>query len=132
MLRRITACFLSLFFLTGSVVLPLGDFSLVEDLPAMYHSYEKLATPEEVGVIDFIGDYLFAGKALFGHNKTDKPESSGMSVQFQHSPSAFNFLYSELELPDLVIKDFKITYKQSITPITTTDFQAELFRPPLV
>jgi hypothetical protein len=132
MLTRITACFLSLLFLMGSVFLPLGDFSLIRDLPKMYGSYEKLAAPEEVGVIDFIGDYLFAGKALLGHNKSDKPENSDISVQFQHSPSTVSFVYSKPELPYLYIKDFKITYTQSITSIETTDFHPELFRPPLV
>jgi hypothetical protein len=131
-LNRIIVCFLSFLFLTGSILLPLGDFSLMKDLPEMYQRYEKLAAPEEVGVIDFIGDYLFAGKALFGHNKTDRPESSDMSVQFQHSPSTSSFLYSNLELPNLFIRDLITSYTQSITLIETTDFHAELLRPPLV
>ena len=131
MLRKITCCFLSCLFLVGSVFLPLCDFSLMSDIPKMYHSYQKLATPEETGVIDFVGDYLFAGKALLGHNKNDKSESSGISVQFQHAPAAFNFLYSKLELDYLSITDFKINHNQFQNQIETIEFHPELFRPPL-
>jgi len=116
----------------SSVFLPLGDFSLMKDLPEMYRSYEKLAAPEEIGVMDFVGDYLFAGKALLGHNKTDKPESPDMSVQFQHSPSTSGFLYTRLQLPHLLIKDFKRAYTPSIVSIETAGFHAELLRPPLM
>jgi len=118
MLRRITAYILTSLFLIGGAFLPLSDFALPKDLPAMYHNYEKLATPEEVGLLDFIGDYLFAGKTLLGHNKNDKPESSSTSVQFQHSPSAFNSFYNRFEAQYIPIKDLEINhtkdYKKSL------------------
>ena len=131
MLRKIIAYFLTCLFLIGGAFLPLSDFSLIKDLPGMFHNYEKLATPEEVGVIDFIGDYLFAGKALLGHNKNDKPESSSTSVQFQHTPAGFNFLYSRFEAPYFSVKDLKVRHKQLRNPINTTEFHPTLFRPPL-
>ncbi|RKR84460.1 hypothetical protein BDD43_4698 [Mucilaginibacter gracilis] len=112
-------------------MLPLGDFTLMSDLPRMYHNYEKLTKPEEAGLIDFIGDYLFAGKILLGHNKQDKPETPSTSVQFQHSPSAFNFLYSRLEVPFISIKVLKVSHTLLRIPISITDFHPELFRPPL-
>ena len=59
----------------------MGDFSLMTDLPGMYRTYEKFITADEVGVIDFVGDYLLGGKSLLNHNHADKPESRGLSVQ---------------------------------------------------
>jgi hypothetical protein len=115
----------------GSTLLPLSDFSLAGDIPHMYHSYEKIASGGDTGVIDFIGDYLLAGKALLGHNKKDKPESAGMSVQFQHSPASLSFLYNRIERLCISIKDFKIDHIQLKNPVATTDFHPELFRPPL-
>ena len=97
----------------------------------MYHAYENLATPDETGIIDFIGDYVFAGKALLGHNKNDKPENSGSAVQFQHSPTSFNFLCGKVELPVLPGNDVKTIHLQLITPGETAVFYSELFRPPL-
>jgi len=98
----------------------------------MYQSYTKLANPEEVGIVDFVGDYLFAGKSLLGHNKSDKSESSSTSVQFQHAPIGFNLVYSRTETVCILIKDFKIIHSQFKNPIEITGYHPELFRPPLV
>ena len=130
--RNITLCYLICVFLIGSSILPLGDFSLANDLPKMYQSYTKLANPEEVGIIDFVGDYLFAGKVLLGHNKKDKSENASTSIQFQHAPTGFNLVYGRVETICIFIKDFKITHNQLKNPIETTGFHPELFRPPLV
>jgi len=132
MLTKITACFFAALFLMGSTFLPLGDFSLMRDVPGMYRAYEKLAPADEIGIIDFVGDYLFAGKALLGHNKNDKAETAGLSVQFQHSPVGFNFLCSTIQLPYLLVQDFKIIHTLLINPVEISGFHPELFRPPLV
>ena len=51
-------------------MLPLGDFSLMKDIPGMYLEYQKVANHEDA--FDFIGDYLLHGKELLGHNKHNK------------------------------------------------------------
>jgi len=130
--RSIILCYLICVFLIGSAILPLGDFSLANDLPKMYQSYTKLANPEEAGIVDFVGDYLFAGKVLLGHNKNDKSENSSTSVQFQHAPIGFNLVYRCVETMCVFIKDCKSSHKQIKNPLETTGFHPELFRPPLV
>ena len=122
---------LACFFLAGSILLPLGDFSLMNDLPGMYRAYEKLATPEEIGVIDFVGDYLLGGKALLNHNHRDKPETRGIAVQFQHSATSYSFLKSQIHLSYIVIEDIAITHTLITILVKTSDFHPELFRPPL-
>ena len=84
MAKKVLAYFLGVYFLLGSIVLPLGDFSLIRDLPRMYHAYEKLADPNERGIADFIGDYLLGGKMIFGHNKNDAPENGKSTIRNQH------------------------------------------------
>jgi hypothetical protein len=118
-------------FFGGSVLLPMSDFSLMRDIPAMYHSYTKITTAEELGVIDFIGDYLLHGKEMFGHNKDDKPQSAANNVQFQHHANPLNVLlspgYSNL-LPFPVSRKTKSARNKSM-PVS--DYSHELFRPPL-
>ena len=116
----------------SSTILPLGDFTLANDLPVMYQSYKKLAPADEAGIIDFVGDYLFAGKSLLGHNKKDKSENSSTSVQFQHAPTGFNLIYSRVEAPGVFIKDYQIPYAPSRNILATSEFHPEFFRPPLV
>ncbi|MHB8208180.1 hypothetical protein [Mucilaginibacter sp.] len=110
----------------------MGDFSLANDLPKMYQSYTKLTNSQEAGIIDFVGDYLFAGKVLLGHNKNDKSENSSTSIQFQHAPIGFNLVYRRVETVCVFIKYCKTNHKQIKNPLEITGFHPELFRPPLV
>lgn len=88
-MKKQTICFLlSIHFLAGAILFPLGDFSLMKQLPKMYTAYLRIASPDEAGFADFIGDYLLGGKDLLGHNKKDLPGKMGMNIQFQ-SASAF-------------------------------------------
>lgn len=77
------AILLACFFLVGSTLLSLGDFSLMRDIPSMYRSYFQVRA-DKPDPVDFIGDYLLGGKDLLGHNSRDAPAKSDSSLQFQH------------------------------------------------
>ncbi|MDB5029864.1 MAG: hypothetical protein JWP71_585 [Mucilaginibacter sp.] len=117
--------------LIGSVIFPLGDFSLTRDLPQMYRNYSKITTSDELGVFDFIGDYLLHGKEIFGHNANDKPQSSGNDVQFQHQPAPFFVVLSSVHMRVLTIPQDIVTHTQIRIVVNTSDFKDKLFRPPL-
>jgi len=89
-IKSFIGIFLAFYLLAGSMVLPLGDFSLINDLPGMYHAYTEVSA-EKPDVIDFIGDYLLSGKELLGHNKHDASPKADGSTQFQHQ--AISLLY---------------------------------------
>ncbi len=131
MVKKISTSLLTLYFLTGSMLLPLGDFSLMKDLPQMYKAYQKLAPHEEQDVFDFVGDYLLNGKAILGHNKHDAPESSQSGVQYQHSAGFCSILVVHFQLNAVAVNEHEIIHKQTNLPVNTSDFHPELFRPPL-
>jgi hypothetical protein len=123
--------FLALYLLAGSMVLPLGDFSLINDLPDMYHSYSEVAA-ETPDAIDFIGDYILSGKDLFGHNKHDAPPKTNGSLQFQHQ--AISILYYNANSYDIeniaLVFTMEPTIKESMFIIA--NYQNKSFRPPIV
>ncbi|MCR8557382.1 hypothetical protein KXD93_07000 [Mucilaginibacter sp. BJC16-A38] len=131
MFKRITCGFLACLFLTGSLMLPLGDFSLLRDIPKMYQNYIKITSQEEADVIDFIGDYLMYGKQIFGHNEHDKTPDKGNEVQFQHQASPLNVLFSHSPVKVLIAPVAILTHSSFIPHFTTSDYCNELFRPPL-
>jgi hypothetical protein len=131
MLKRILSWFMACLFLGSSILLPLGDFSLMRDIPQMYHNYTRIASDEEVGMVDFIGDYLMHGKDIFGHNEHDKVPAKGCDVQFQHQASPLNVLFSHSPLKVLVAPVAILTHSSFISNFTTSDYRDELFRPPL-
>ena len=129
-MRKLIAAFLAFFILTGSIVLPLGDFSLMKDLPEMYRSYCKIKSGKP-DIIDFVGDYLLGGRELLGHNHNDAPIKADGSLQFKHPAS--NSLYSTRQvdciclITVLHITDFPIFNY----PFHTSEYHNEQFRPPL-
>ncbi|HEY9004137.1 MAG TPA: hypothetical protein VIM89_22450 [Mucilaginibacter sp.] len=131
MAKKTLAYFIGIYFLAGSLVLPLGDFSLIRDLPQMYRAYERLATPDDRSIIDFIGDYLLGGKAIFGHNKNDLPETGKSAVQFQHAAGFCTIVSIHSQTITTIVADAIISHPDIITPVNTSEFHNELFRPPL-
>jgi hypothetical protein len=131
MLKRITCGFLASLFLTGSLVLPLGDFSLLRDIPKMYRNYTRITSPEEAGVIDFVGDYLLYGKQIFGHNEHDKIPAKGNDVQFQHQASPLNIVFLHRTITLLAASHAVITYTMYAPVFYSGDYRTKLFRPPL-
>lgn len=131
MLKSITCYFLACLFLASSTLLPLGDFSLLRDIPQMYRNYSKITTTDEMGISDFIGDYLLHGKDIFGNNGHDKQQAGNNTVQFQHQANALNIVLTAQALTAFKATE---TQKNHILPrhlFCTSDYHAELFRPPL-
>jgi hypothetical protein len=131
MMKRIITLGIACLTLIGSAVFPLGDFSLSCDLAEMYHNYSKITTPEELSVIDFIGDYLLHGKEIFGHNAHDKPQSGTNNVQFQHQAAPFLVVLTNVQLLKLAIQPHLIGHPAINITLNTSDFKNKLFRPPL-
>lgn len=96
----------------------------------MYHAYEKIATPEDKGIIDFVGDYLLGGKSLLGHNKHDRPDKSN-AIQFQHI-SAIAFIVHLHCLDYGQLHGYETTaHNAAHLPGEPTDYHPSLLRPPL-
>jgi hypothetical protein len=131
MIRKATAYILCCYFLAGSLVLPLGDFSLIKDLPQMYQAYQKLASPDECGIFDFVGDYLLGGKVLLGHNKSDIPETAKSNVQYQHAASFCSILVIPIQTIILTVVYVAPIHANISTSVNTSEFHKEFFRPPL-
>jgi len=119
------------FFLAGSTVLPLGDFSLLRDIPRIYHNYKKITTPEELSFFDFVGDYLLQGKEIFGHNKHDKSENPVNNTQFGHQANPLNVLLPNFYLSEIKTAVNQKAYNADNKPVVIAGYCRELLRPPL-
>lgn len=130
MVKRIAAFLMMGQLLFGSVALPLGDYSMIKELPRMYQAYEKVVSPDEKGILDFIGDYVLNGKDLLGHNQHDRPSKSG-ALQFQGSPSFAITLQPSFTLtrPLLLSSGTKSSGHHFSTALS--DYHPSLFHPPL-
>lgn len=132
MFSKAILSFVACLLLAGSSILPLGDFALMRDIPAMYGNYEKATTSEELGVIDFIGDYLLHGKDIFGHNKNDKRPDGNNGVQFQHQadPLSVAFFTGQIVAPFSSFEDLH-DHPPFFQQFLASGHKNGLFRPPL-
>ncbi|SEO65024.1 hypothetical protein SAMN05192574_110126 [Mucilaginibacter gossypiicola] len=126
----ITGILLACYFLAGSMIFPLSDFSLMRDLPAMYRSYCEVRTGKP-DVCDFVGDYLLHGKELFGNNPHDAKPRNENALQFQHQPtlSIFFFQHTVQLLGDT---EQQLTSEPAYrTRYHTSEYRDQHFRPPI-
>jgi hypothetical protein len=131
MAKRILTYILCFYFLTGSTILPLGDFCLMQDLPAMYHSYEKLVSADEKGVLDFVGDYLLGGRDVFGHNKHDAPQNGKAAVQFQHVSDCCSIILIAVYKNNIFVNEYRdVVHPQFSVAANLPGFHDEPLRPP--
>ncbi len=130
MVKRIAAFLMMGQLLFGSIALPLGDYSMIKELPRMYQAYEKVVSPDEKGILDFIGDYVLNGKDLLGHNRHDQQPKSG-ALQFQGSPSFAVTLQPSLTLPQPQLLNSGRKLPGHYLSATLSDYHPSLFRPPL-
>lgn len=131
MVNTLTRIFLAILFLTSSSILPMGDFSLMQELPAMYHNYTRLTTDVDAGVIDFIGDYLLGGKEIFNHNKNDKTDSSAGGVNFHNQANPLPFIFLKSLESKACVSELRKQVNTIQIPSISTAFQSNLFRPPI-
>jgi hypothetical protein len=118
-------------FLLASLIFPLGDFALMSDIPQMYRNYAKVACKEELGIIDFIGDYLLGGRQLLGHNLHDKIPETGNNVQFQHRAMCLDVIFNPLPSTILMIYVYSNSPKVYYSTFQTSGHIDKVFRPPL-
>jgi hypothetical protein len=131
MIKKIAVYILCIYFLVGNVILPLGDYSLMRDLPAMYQSYEKIVSPDENGILDFIGDYLLGGKDILGHNKGDAPQNPGSTTQFQHTAGVCSAIIIPAQLNSIIVNEYRVIYQDIYVLKTIEEFHKKILRPPL-
>lgn len=130
MLRSTIAIFLGLYFFLASTLLPKGDFALMQDLHGMYQQYASIDDPKEVGIIDFVFDYLLNGEAFSNDSYKGHPIPYN-TVQFQHSANFMNFVV--LTVPRIIPPVQTISYNYHIKNDCTAmcGFSARLLRPPV-
>lgn len=132
MLRSVLAILLSMHFFLGSTLLPKGDFALIADLPTMYHQYTIIDKPEDIGLVDFIVDYLLNGEAFNGHETYRGRPIPYNTVQFQHQANALSFVVVQWAMPMIKPQTVYKKYYHENERLFYHDYRQDIFRPPLV
>ncbi|MCJ8211907.1 hypothetical protein MUY27_19470 [Mucilaginibacter sp. RS28] len=131
MCKRAIAVFLSTYFFLASTLLPKGDFALMADLHDMYQQYTRIDDPKEVGIIDFVVDYLLNGEALSGGDMYKGKPIPYQTVQFQHQANFANVILIQHGFIKPAVKIFVKKHLVVNDRFAPEPFTRELLRPPV-
>ena len=131
MIKKGIAIVLSIYFMLSSTLLPKGDFALLTDLPAMYQRYTQIDDPKDIGVIDFMFDYLLNAEAILGADNYNSRPVPYNAVQFQHEANFLTCVIPHTYPQFLTVITLNTTHYISDEKLTPTAFANEILRPPL-
>lgn len=125
--------FMLAYFALGNLILPMGDFSVLPDLPSMY-THCKATEHHDMNPFDFITDHLVNIDGFFDAHGNGDEQKPHHPFPFHHWPVQ-NLYFPPL--PDLQAIKYLPTYFEERIPFAPDDtwFGAEhlarVFRPPI-
>jgi hypothetical protein len=122
--------FLLVFYSFGTICLPLGDFSVLADLPQMYH-HCKTVEDKDMTPIEFVTDHLLNIDGVFDGHQHGDPQKPHQPLQHNHPSQtvcSFSTTYN-IAHTEIIEKRIKpILYR---TDVILSDYTAKIFRPPI-
>jgi hypothetical protein len=130
-LKKAVYIFLFAFYTFGTLCLPLGDFSLLGEIPEMY-SHCKATEDNDMTPIDFITDHLLNIDGIFDKHNHGDEQKPHKPIQSHHP---IQTTISFINYVDFSINKFYcFEEKPSIhsMELILSDYITKIFRPPIV
>lgn len=129
-MKKAVNILLLFFYAFGSLFLPMGDFSLINDMPEMYR-HCKATEDKDMKALDFISDHILNLDGLF--DKHDKGDEQKPHNPLPHNHNLqttgfflayFPFAFTYFQITDVnLLRPYKLFY--------STDYITKIFRPPI-
>ena len=129
-MQKLLGVILFSYFLSGTLLLPQGDFATLPDLPRMY-AHCRDTEDHDLTIPDFIEEHLFVMDDLMGElpEPEDKP----------HQPVEFHHVYLPVTIAvrqNLKIEEPSLPLIRQNVPIVDdfflSDYPSSVFRPPIL
>lgn len=129
-MQRLLGIILFSYFLSGTLLLPQGDFAALPDLPRMY-AHCRETEDHDLTIADFIEEHLLMMDDLMGElpEPQDKPHQP---VQFHHIYAPVTIAVRQnfnVEVPSLALAKHQAPI---IDDVYLSDYPASVFRPPIL
>lgn len=121
------------FYSLGTLFLPLGDFSTLQDIPEMYN-HCKATEHRDMTALDFVTDRLINIDGIFDKHKNGDEQKPHSPIKTQHVVPTVAF--QAMSIFPLSVKKTYASEKK-IFPFLSdiyivSDYISKLFRPPIV
>ena len=129
-MKKAIYIFLLAFYTFGTLCLPLGDFSVLQDLPQMYH-HCKTTEDKDMTPFDFITDHLINIDCIFDKHDNGDEQKPHTPIQFHHSQIQTIYVVQQFEFSiskPVPSKNKSPKYSENIY---FSDYISKIFRPPI-
>jgi hypothetical protein len=120
---------LLVYYLVGTICLPMGDFSFTTDLPKMYH-HCKTTEDKDLTPLDFVTDHLMNLDGIFDRHCNGDHQKPHSFPLLQHQPAqnvfVFQFVIDCCFQPDQVFKKKSFFYRS----FYKSHYYSKIFHPP--
>lgn len=119
------------FYTLGTLLLPMGNFSALLDLPEMYR-HCKATEDKDMTPFDFLSDHLFNVDCLFDNHDNGDEQKPHTPIQYHHQDIQSYFVSQWLNVilnNNTVIQSELPIYNANIHG---SNYLSLLFRPPIV
>lgn len=123
-----------LYYSLGTLFLPMGDFSTLQDIPKMYNSCKE-HEHQDMTPLDFITDHLINIDGIFDEHINGDAQKPHKHFHFKHSNALLLFMH-EIKTFEFKPSTIKIeseivisNYKKSIYSF---NHSFSIFRPPIL
>lgn len=129
-MKKAINIFLLAFYSFGTFCLPLGDFSLLQDIPEMYR-HCKATEDKDMTPIDFVTDHLVNIDSLFDKHENGDEQKPHSTNQTQHHGQKQVTLITSFAFS--ISQFYQIESKPSIPNLNflPSDYITKFFRPPI-
>jgi hypothetical protein len=121
---------LLVFYSLGTLFLPLGDFSFLQDLPQMYQ-HCKTTEDKDMTAFDFITDHLINIDSIFDKHDNGDEQKPHTPVQYQSLQQQTIYLVNEFEIPSTKPISLKNKFPDYPEIFYSSDYIFKIFRPPV-
>ena len=128
-MQKFWVILLLVYFVSGTLLLPQGDFATLPDIPRMY-AHCKDTEDKDLDVLDFVTQHLFMLDDVMGEQPEpeDKPHQP---VEFHHIyvpvTIAVRQVITATEVPQIIEQD----QPRPTDDVYLSDYPASVFRPPI-
>jgi len=135
-LKKFASIGLVTFYLLGTLVLPLGDFSVVKGLPAAFQ-HCKATENKDLNVFEFLAEHVCGIGQLI--EETEHEFELDKDGDKPHAPIQFSFEQQQIICFYQQVKVLAIKPVSELLPVSVlndkvyiSDYISKIFRPPIV
>jgi hypothetical protein len=129
-LKKAVNIFLLAFYSFGTFCLPLGDFSVLQDIPEMYR-HCKATEDKDMTPLDFITDHLVNIDGIFDKHDSGDEQKPHEPQQKEHQGQPIVFFVTHFAFAIKQIIPFQVNPAIPSDTFIPSDYISKTFRPPI-